>query len=256
MACHQADYASVRLPNHSAGGFPQSCQQCHNTARWSGALFDHPAQANGFALIGAHIRTTCSGCHTEAGGLRFGKPATVNDCVMCHRSDYDRKHSGTNMPLTCLMCHNAERWDDVTFAHDRFPLSGAHALPCGSCHATNNALIFPRPANASDCYACHRADYERRHAGSGYPVTCTACHRATSWRDAQFNHDQAFFPINSGKHAGKWSSCAQCHPSAGTFAVFSCTGCHTQAVTDPKHRQVNGYSFDSLRCLACHPRGD
>jgi hypothetical protein len=31
--------------------------------------------------------------------------------------------------------------------------------------------------------------------------------------------------------------------------------CHKKATTDSNHRGVNGYSYNSLACFSCHPRG-
>jgi hypothetical protein len=110
-------------------------------------------------------------------------------------------------------------------------------------------------ASQDDCVACHQADYNAQHTGSGFPTSCKDCHTVNSWDGATFNHD-LFFPINSGSHQGKWSNCQQCHPNAADYSVFTCLTCHSRAETDPDHDQVSGYSYDSLRCLACHPRGD
>ena len=56
------------------------------------------------------------------------------------------------------------------------------------------APIFPVPAAPDDCVACHQADYDREHAGEGYPTTCALCHGVNDW-DADFRHDSDFFPI-------------------------------------------------------------
>ena len=255
-SCHRADYEAARTPSHSAASFSVTCQQCHSTARWTAARFNHATVARGFALLGAHVRATCGACHTPDGKVLF-TASGQNDCVACHRADYDRKHANTSVPTTCASCHYVEHWTGATMTHARFPLTGVHALQCASCHAPDNRLIFnPVPATPNDCVACHRADYDRHHAGSGFPTLCTTCHSASSWTGARLDHDGQFFPIYSGKHRGKWTSCAQCHPSASNYVVFSCASCHTQAKTDPKHTNVRNYAFDSVRCLACHPKGD
>ena len=330
VACHRADYDD----EHAGSGYPTTCLTCHRSGNsWDDANFEHTTAANGFALLGAHIRATCGSCHLAPDGrLKFDpKPSTPQECAACHNADYEREHAGSGFSNVCMTCHNMERWDDAVFKHERFPLSGAHtALPCTACHAPpNNGLIYPVPSGSNDCVACHRADYDRQHtgsnfstncischgnttwsgatfdhagvargfalqgkhaslpcsschapdgralfapagnndcvtchrpdydrahAGSGYPPTCASCHSQDTWT-ASFNHDQ-FFPIFSGKHAGKWSSCQQCHTVASDFRVFSCTTCHAQTKTNADHSQVSGYSYDSNRCYSCHPRGD
>jgi hypothetical protein len=68
-------------------------------------------------------------------------------------------------------------------------------------------------------------------------------------------HAQQFFPIESGVHA---VDCQQCHGGSDTFAQVDCTGCHTQATTEPKHAGVGGFQWlstgeeTSSSCLRCH----
>jgi hypothetical protein len=184
--------------------------------------------------------------------------------MSCHQADYRAArspvHDPVGFPDTCTQCHNSSGWRGARFDHlsraPNFPLSGVHAtLACGNCHAQpGNALIFPAVAGPNDCLACHRADFDRAHAASGFPATCTSCHQQTAWRAARLEHDR-IFPIYSGRHRGEWSRCAECHPTQSTFTVFTCLTCHQQAKTDSQHRERRNYVYDSVRCLACHPRG-
>jgi hypothetical protein len=105
--------------------------------------------------------------------------------------------------------------------------------------------------------ACHQADYDDEHQGSGYPTDCAACHTSTVWSDGSFDHDADYFPIFSGNHQGKWSDCATCHTNPGDFSVFSCFGCHVhnQTSMDNKHEGRTGYVYASSACLSCHPNG-
>ncbi len=63
------------------------------------------------------------------------------------------------------------------------------------------------------------------------------------------------FPINSGAHAK--ADCNTCHGDFGTFKQFTCTSCHEhdQAVTDPKHVGVAGYTWSGTSCYDCHLDG-
>ncbi|NJD10006.1 MAG: hypothetical protein FIB01_06005 [Gemmatimonadetes bacterium] len=257
VACHRSDYDA----KHAGSGYPTTCTSCHDVNRWQGAVFNHATASGGFALAGAHAAAPCSSCHLPPDRHVPWTPAGPNDCVACHRADYDAAHAGFGFPTTCTSCHSVDRWQGVTFNHATasggFALLGAHAAePCSSCHVPPDQHVPWTPAGQNDCVACHRAAYDAHHAGSGYPTTCITCHTVTAWTGATFNHDAQFFPIYSGKHAGKWSSCLQCHPSSADFGVFSCLTCHTRTGTDADHRQVSGYAYDSARCLACHPRGD
>jgi hypothetical protein len=49
--------------------------------------------------------------------------------------------------------------------------------------------------------------------------------------------------------------CTDCHTNSNDYSVFSCTNCHLQAQTDPRHSGVRGYVYNSINCYQCHPRG-
>ena len=94
-ACHQDKYASA--PNHTV--FPTSCQDCHNTITWKGAVFNHT-----FPLSGPH-RLDCSACHT-------GPDPRMFTCFSCHehnQTDTDEKHKEvkgyTYAASACFQCH-------------------------------------------------------------------------------------------------------------------------------------------------------
>jgi hypothetical protein len=256
VACHQTDYDA----KHGGTNFPTMCASCHTESQWKGASFDH--SITGYALQGAHASAPCTSCHDPTtNALLFPQPANDQDCVACHQADYDANHTGTNFPLTCASCHTTTQWMGATFDHagvTGFSLLGAHAsAPCTSCHdPTTNALLFPQPANDQDCVACHQADYDANHTGTGFPLTCVTCHNASQWQGATFNH--TWFPIYSGKHANRWNTCATCHITPGDYTVFTCMsgGCHGKSKTDNDHSQVNGYAYDPVKCLACHPTGN
>jgi hypothetical protein len=261
ISCHSEDYQ-----NQHGQGFPETCLDCHNQSTWEGASFDHLG-VSGFELIGAHEVAFCTSCHVEPGyDLVFSPPPSgSDDCLTCHQSDYDSEHGGSNFPTTCLTCHNQSTWDDATFSHPEvsngFELIGAHEITaCASCHTVPSYdLVFsPPPSGSDDCLTCHQSDYDSEHGGSGFPITCLDCHNQSTWDDASFDHDAAFFPIYSGEHRGEWSQCSDCHRSAPvTFATFSCVDCHEhrQSEMDDEHDDVNGYVWESLACYSCHPDG-
>ncbi len=95
LSCHADDRA--RAPNHDK--FPTTCQQCHTTTRWKGAVFNHR-----FPLRGEH-NVDCSVCHTT--------PDTrVFSCFGCHehsRDRTDKKHREVNgytySSAACVQCH-------------------------------------------------------------------------------------------------------------------------------------------------------
>jgi hypothetical protein len=95
------------------------------------------------------------------------------------------------------------------------------------------------------------------HATAGFSQQCDDCHSTNAWQPASLDHDD--FPIFSGRHAGEWSACTDCHTNPADYTVFSCIDCHEH--DDPvdladKHEDEPGYVYESTACYACHPSGD
>jgi len=251
FSCHRADYQATNAPVHSTAGFPTTCQNCHTTTSWGSGSFNH--DTTGFALTGAHRNAPCTSCH------KSGYAGTPTACVACHQADYNStqnpKHSTAGFPTTCQNCHSTSSWT-AAFNHSttRFPLVGAHTqLECSRCHSQGYA------GTPTDCYSCHRTDYNSTtnppHAASGFPTACQNCHSQSTWAGAVFDHDGSFFPIYSGTHRGRWSSCSQCHVAPSDYRIFECITCHGKAETDSHHREVRNYRYDSQACYNCHPDG-
>jgi DnaJ-class molecular chaperone len=252
LSCHQADYTGATAPSHA--GFPTTCTQCHSTTAWTGASFDHGATQ--FPLTGAHLAATCRDCHAD--GVYDGKPTT---CVSCHRTDYDRTtlppHATLAFPTDCRTCHTTTGWPGGTYDHSttQFPLTGAHrTATCAQCHGDG---VYR--GKSTVCASCHQADYDAatdpNHRTARFPTTCNTCHTTTTWAGATFNHDASWFPIYSGAHRGRWTSCSDCHTNNANYAVFTCLTCHGRTNTDSHHSSVSGYRYESQACYSCHPRG-
>jgi len=252
IACHAPEYSAQH-----GSSTPTTCLACHEGPSFGGAL-DHATASGGFELLGAHASLSCQSCHEADGTPKF--PGVADDeCIACHQADYDGRHGGSGFPTTCLECHTRDSFagasvDHVT-ASGGFELLGAHAsLSCQSCHEADGTPKFPGLAD-DECIACHQADYDGRHGGSGFPTTCLECHTRDSFAGASFDHDA--FPISSGKHQGKWSGCETCHTDPDDFSTFTCFSCHqhSQDKMDDKHSDEDGYSYDSAACYSCHPDG-
>ncbi|HUX32828.1 MAG TPA: hypothetical protein VMV51_03080 [Gemmatimonadaceae bacterium] len=254
VSCHQTDYNSTANPPHAASGFPTTCDNCHGTSSWT-APFDHSTTQ--FPLTGGHLAVACSACHGD--GVYKGKSTL---CVSCHQADFasttNPPHASAGFPTTCETCHSTANWTSATFDHNttQFPLTGAHvSVACTACHG--DGVYKGKPTT---CVSCHLANYNATsnpaHAAAGFPTTCAQCHTTATWAGATFDHDGSFFPIYSGTHKGRWSTCADCHTSPSNYAVFTCTGaCHTQSNTDSHHQGVSGYRYDSNACYSCHRNG-
>ena len=257
-SCHRTDYEGATDPNHRSAGFPTDCIVCHGSVSWAGAAFNH-AQTN-FPLTGAHAAQACSACHGD--GVYRGKSTL---CASCHQNAFnatvDPKHTAAGFATTCQDCHGTASWSGGRFNHGStaFALTGAHAsLRCNSCHAD---AVYRGKSTA--CYSCHKSDYDGaadpNHRAAGFPTDCVACHGTLQWAGARFDHDAQYFPIYSGKHRGRWATCATCHPNSNSYAVFDCLGCHPhsdRAGTDREHRNRPGYSYDSAACYRCHRNGE
>jgi|CXWL01.1.fsa_nt_gi hypothetical protein len=175
FSCHQARYNSTSDPNHVAGNYPKTCQDCHSTAAWRpAASIDHSKTR--FPLTGAHLGTDCARCHV--GGRFTGTPT---DCVSCHQANYDRttnpNHRSSGFPTDCQSCHTTTTWQGATFDHSRyFPItSGKHRnISCATCHTNpSNYRTF------SCVNGCHgKSSMDNEHKGkSGYSYDSNACYR-------------------------------------------------------------------------------
>jgi hypothetical protein len=256
VSCHQDVHR---------GELGTDCARCHTTRHFiERAKMMRAHRLTRFPLTGAHAALDCNECHEPAGSGQMVFVNTPAECEACHleryRSTTDPDHEALGFPTDCQQCHSTFGWDHSRFNHGvtGFDLRGGHAaLDCDACHAGNDIT-----GASPDCVSCHQQDYDRttnpNHLAAGFPTDCAACHRTTSWRPADFRHGR-YFPINTGKHKGKWSSCSDCHVNSSNFSDFSCLTCHPHSdrtKTDRDHRGRAGYSYDSQACYACHPRGE
>lgn len=162
-SCHTDDYQSA--PNHVAGNYSMSCEQCHTTAAWLPAAFDHSF----FSLTGGHSGLSCSECHV--GGVYTG---LNTDCYSCHQSDYQGApdHATLGFSQDCTGCHSIAAWRPSSFNHD-FPLQGNHNASCITCHDSGSTAVFT-------CFNCHehrKSEADSEHSGvSGYTYSSPACY--------------------------------------------------------------------------------
>jgi hypothetical protein len=237
--CHDRDLRRARNPDHLAGGLIRDCERCHTPLGWSRAHFAHAF----FPLSGGHGGLGCFDCHPA--GSFFG---LNSQCYSCHQNEYAGapNHVSGGFPLTCEDCHNINDWGSVSFAHQAFPLTGAHlGLNCTACHVGGNFQNLP-----TDCYSCHQDDYNGApdHLPLNFPLMCESCHNTTDWGNTNFVHT---FPIQGPHNV----PCIQCHTD-GQTTTFNCLDCHDQTETDDDHDEVGGYVYQSQACFNCHPDGN
>ncbi|MBL0158638.1 MAG: hypothetical protein IPP47_16260 [Bryobacterales bacterium] len=253
--CHLKNYNATTKPNHVAAAFPKDCSLCHTTTQWLGAKFNHTTSTK-FPLTGFHTTVACGACHIN--NVYKGTPAT---CDGCHLKNYtaatNPNHVTAGFPKDCAICHTTTQWKGAVFNHNttKFPLTGKHTtVNCALCHVGGRYTGTP-----TDCYACHRTVYESvsnpNHITAKLPTTCASCHTTTAWTGARLTTHK--FPIYTGKHAGKWTTCNDCHTTPTSYAVFSCINCHEHNKTsmDKEHNGRKGYVYASPSCYQCHPQG-
>ncbi len=237
-SCHTQGLA-VTLPSNCAGchlpdmptpHFEGDCGSCHNATAWADATFNHATVPDGTA------------------------------CSSCHEPDRPSGHYAGD----CKDCHNTVDWEDATFNHDTVA-----GTPCATCHEPDR----PKPHAEGDCADCHNTTdwedaifdhgslapgttcascHEPDRPSGHYAGDCKDCHNTVDWEDATFDHDP-FFPT---PHHGV-KACISCHPEPEGTASFMCLDCHEhrKSEVDDEHRGNSRYSYDTQRCLDCHPKG-
>jgi hypothetical protein len=254
-----SDCISCHLDAHSMS-VGNDCLRCHTSQTWLVDNIPELHEENGFPLIGAHSSLSCIECHTSETIVRFDRVG--NDCINCHREDYlatqSPDHMGSGFSTDCVECHNplGGGWEADLIDHDFFPLTMGHDIQdCSECHTTGNFS----DANP-DCVSCHQIDYDQssnpNHQAADFNTDCVSCHTTNpGWTPATFDHDELFFPIYSGEHAGEWDDCIDCHTDPSNFSIFTCITCHMNPETDEEHQGISGYIYESNACLICHPTG-
>ncbi len=263
VSCHQDNYDQTSNPNHSDAGFGTDCLLCHTAESFTTTTWDH-SNETGFALTSGHASSSCNDCHDI---IHYN--STSVSCASCHQEDYAQttnpNHSDAGFSNVCAQCHTTDTFTTSTWNHNSetgFALTGGHATPsCNTCHD----VISYSSTNVT-CVSCHLSDYnsttDPNHSQAGFPTTCADCHTSTSdWGDANFDHDQLYFPIYSGRHQGRWTTCtAECHIVPDNYANFSCglNGIcheHDQSRMVSAHNEVSSFSYNASACYNCHPDG-
>ncbi|MFQ5607644.1 MAG: hypothetical protein ACE5GA_06835 [Candidatus Zixiibacteriota bacterium] len=270
VTCHE--HSQQLMDNTHLNAVPgyvyasESCYSCHPDGSKSGAVVDHDASFPIFSGTHNGKWDACGTCHsTGAGGTSF-------TCLNCHQHNQaavDLTHQGiipgyTYTSAACYDCHPDGKRTGLSIDHDAlFPIfSGTHSNQwdgCGTCHG---AVAGGAAFTCLNCHQHNQTAVDITHQGiiPGYSYAseaCYGCHPDGQRASAAIDHG-AFFPINSGVHAGQWDACTTCHGAAAGGAPFTCFECHThnQLSMDNVHQgRVPGYSYASSACFQCHPDG-
>ncbi len=255
-----ADCAVCHIDVHQ-GAFSENCVDCHNTTLFQDVegIGIH-AQTN-FPLTGAHAQLTCINCHEDDTGGAF--TALETECYDCHADDYTASllvdHVASGFSTDCEQCHTDLQWQGAIFEHlvasSGFDLIGAHeGLACASCHQTPELSTIFQPANDQDCIACHQADYDHEHSGSGFPVTCLDCHNQETWDDAdEIDH----VAVSGGFEllgAHEETSCSSCHNTTDYSLIFAQPASNEDCITCHQADYQEGHDSGGVQntCADCH----
>ena len=241
-----------------------SCRTCHARAENPGT-FDHGAYFP-TAPGQVHEDIACVDCHASR------TDRTQMACITCHAHEPEEtaaQHVGVPDYAydsgSCKLCH-AQAQVPGTVNHTFFPIEA------GQTHALGATV--DTPAVTIECATCHQNEASRAdvsclgcHAHSedelapthtaipGYQWTSSSCLFCHPGGEPQGLLDHVYFPIAAGAvHAAPAVSCTQCHASATNRSLLSCTSCHEHRleVTEPPHRGMPGFAFDSAACFTCH----
>ena len=245
-ACHQSKYTTA--PNHVSQGYPQTCEQCHNTTDWKSVTFDHATTK--FPLTGSHLSVTCISCHSN------GYVGTSTDCYSCHQSKYISApdHVSKSYPTDCKACHTTTTWQGATFDHatTAFQLTGAHiSVNCNNCHTTT------LKGTPTVCSSCHLSNFQNttnpNHGAINIPTLCEQCHTTDpGWKPAAFPisiHNNYYLIL--GAHLQIANQCSSCHAGNYNTKHPQCVSCHQQnydASVNPNHKAAQ-FPTD---CVTCH----
>jgi hypothetical protein len=245
--CHLTTWQGTNNPVHSTAGAAfaaANCSNCHTTAGWNAASFDH--SVTGFTLVGTHMSpapTPCAACHVN-------NNYTLNsaDCYGCHSAVFQGtatiggtvpNHVAAGFPTTaaqCASCHPITTWSAGTFNHTStgFPLTNSHlTVACNLCHINNNYSLQIAPTDCGNS-GCHLTTWQQTnappHSSAGAQfaaANCATCHTTVSWNTATFDHSTTGFAL-TGMHVSPTPTpCASCHIN-------------------------NNYSLNSTACITCH----
>jgi hypothetical protein len=257
VTCHQ-DIHRSRLGTN--------CERCHSQEGWSVFDAENIHENTNFPIQGRHLLLDCAVCHPGMPTADFRRAWT--GCYDCHRPDYESApvldHRAAGFSVLCQECHEMTGWSPALFPdHDAwFPIfSGTHNNTwnnCSECH------VVPGNFRVFECIQCHehnQTDMNAEHQGiSGYAYNSPACYSCHPTGEAGdfTEHDNLFFPIFSGTHAGDWNNCADCHTNPSSRTEFSCIDCHDHSKTlmDNVHvGEVGEYRYTTEGCYDCHPNG-
>lgn len=235
--CHE-DYHQGEFVKNSVA---PDCKECHTLdQRFDFTLYGlEQHNASQFSLEGAHMATPCFACHLDEQEEHWSFRSIGEACVDCHDNIHKGKITADFYPEeNCTVCHNTERWLQVTFDHNTtdWALEGKHEeVDCRTCHFREETLPDFGQQFAdlnTDCVTCHENAHGTQFGEPG-TFSCTKCHTtAQEWNANNFDHNETDFPLE-GQHAD-----------------VDCKECHKPVIIDGETQTE--YKLKSFACIDCH----
>ncbi len=214
----------------------EDCLSCHNESGFKPSLYTIEKHNNKFQLTGSHLAVPCQGCHLKSETWSFKLAETR--CIDCHKNVHGSELTEKFLPNNdCTLCHSTERWNTVTFDHEKtaFKLLGKHVdVSCKTCHYKENTkevIGYKFVSLGKDCVTCHKDEHFGQF--NQEEDKCLACHSFNDWKPVKFDHNKTKFLLD-GAH--KKLNCSLCHKTVregGTIFVkyklkdFKCAACHS-----------------------------
>ena len=285
IICHNGVQASGKPTNHIATNL--ECGDCHLTASWLGASFDHTGITSGCVSChngtkavgkqGNHMPTTnlCENCHTTGIGTKTPSwvpsafdhtQMTVQTCQTCHggtvkiSTGFVPGQPTNHVPpipslVDCAVCHGnmptAETWT-VLAASISTLHSGLSVSNCLMCHAGQTFAGVPAPyipMSISGVSPTKSTPLSPPHIPILAGTDCSVCHGA-AYQVGGFGPATA---MSAAKHAFVSTACDTCHDSGKSFYVGGGAPLQLRpadhvASTDPR--------MASSDCSVCHETTD
>jgi hypothetical protein len=264
------------------------CALCHSTSGYRPTLFGTDAHASTrFPLVGKHLASPCSACHTAA-RPRLDLHVAKQACADCHANPHGDQFAKEMAQGGCAHCHEPRGWSLPKIDHSSWPLTGAHAAAlCESCHhptpedrkAGRGASYRGVPRR---CTGCHDDAHLGQFRLTQPALECDRCHSTKDFKIPRFDHQAIAGWALTGAH--QKTECAKCHQTvsiAGDRPTVrwrgpstECKFCHANpheqrtaatAKSSPRlsalvpapapapSSTAAGHSFsDAVSCSACH----
>jgi hypothetical protein len=256
-SCH-GGVVSLEASGKPANHVPSSdeCGDCHITATWSVARFEHSGIAtncaschNGSIASGRtanHVPSSnrCETCHRSLAWspATFDHTTATGICASCHNGIFATGKSQNHIASSsrCEDCHGTVSWaitgafdhalvtGDCVSCHDGFTASGKspNHIPssnrCEDCHDTISWAIaggFDHSAVVGNCAGCHNGSFATGKTSNHFVTTidCDGCHNTSNWLSIGFSHTSPTYP---GDHSGS-PGCTACHQSNSQAATWT-----------------------------------